>query len=433
MSKTPYEPVVINITDFIAFLVKKVIVILIICVICTVLAIGIHYFMANKEKAIEKYNLELEEYSSTFNAAKNKLDSLVISRDNISKSMKEDPAISLFDSGAIFVSNLSFFIRSEDDVIVSDSGSLIYPNQEKLSVFFDSIDMSKVLGVDSKKEYLNKLILFSAQRNHIEITAYNNSKESASNWAEKVYDVLSEYSNNQGWEISDLNSYTESYYGPYINDIVDEYNDSLADFNKKIIEQTRAVKDLSSRQPHPYHFLRFAVIGFVLGGFISVLAFFIRFVQMNFVTRSFTVENKTGKQFLGSFWSSGNIFDKLARRIIGERKFSSESEASEFIKGNIRNTSLKDNAIKNVAILCSCKSKDVEKQAKSLESVLSEFCCKATLVTDISVNPESADVVSSTDAVILLERQWVSQWKLVGVSIDLAERFDKPVVGFVLC
>ena len=157
------------------------------------------------------------------------------------------------------------------------------------------------------------------------------------------------------------------------------------------------------------------------------------FIKNNPVTHSFIAEKKIGKPRLGVVFAANGIFDKFARIIIGERKYNSEPDAIDFIRSNIKTTELSKESKVKVAILCSCSEKAVAKQAMILESVISELGCKATLVTDVSVNPESSIVVDGTDAVILLERQWVSQWKLVGVSMDLAERFNKPVVGFVLC
>ena len=433
MNKTPNNPVVIFVSDVFAFVIRKALLVLVICIIGAFLSVGVHYVLANSEKAQEKYNLELEEYTSNLEETKNKLEVSDSTRRNLVASMEEDPAVAFYKGGKVFESKSSFVISSDDESLISDNGGILYPNQEKLEAYFLSLDLSGLLGVSVKKTYLDSLILFSAQKNHIVVTAYSDSLETASSWCNIVFEKLEKYADEQGWTLSNKSINTEPYFGDYIVKIIDDYNQLLAKQEKESIQLGKTLRDMEAKRPSPLHILRFFVLGFVLFGFVSLFIIIVIFVKKYPISKSFVADKMIGAPFLGALFAANHFFDKLARGIISERKFASESEAIEYIKGNIRTTSLKDDSVKNVVILCSCKSKDVEKQAKTLESILAEFGCKATLVTDVSVNPESADVVSSTDAVILLERQWVSQWKLVGVSMDLAERFDKPVVGFVLC
>ena len=434
MEKNDYGVFTIDFSDLFAFLVKKVFIIIMVCVLSTLIGVGLHLYFAGSDKSLEKYDFELKEFNDVLNLANSKLKATNSSRLAMIESRKEDPIFDLYDADNVFESTVSFFIDTNEEAVVSDSGSLIYPGLERLSAFFSSVNLKEIVGSDFKNEYLKRLILLSAKNNHITITVYHQSADMALSWAERVYDALYGFSSDgQSWKISGKTVYTELYLGQYIIDYVSKYDNELAEIEKSIIEQTKSLKELEAKRPSRYHFLKYAVIGFVLGGFLCVQFIILNYIKRNPVANSFYAEKKTRRPFIGALFPKSFLLDKLARAIIGERKYFSESEAIDYIKGNIRNTSLKEDSVKNVAILCSCKSKDVEKKVKTIESILSEFGCKATLVTDVSVNPESADVVSSTDAVILLERQWVSQWKLVGVSMDLAERFDKPVVGFVLC
>ena len=434
MNKTPYEPILISFSDLFGYVIKKAVTIVLLCIVGAMAGIGINYFSSNTAEARAKYEDLLMKYNDSVSDSKNNLKVLESIQFNYLEAKNNNPLFKLYESNEVLVCTLSFSTGSDETVIITDDKEIIYPKCEELLSYYDSINLNKVLGVNIKSEYLKSLIRLTSKGSIITIVAYNQDGDVAQSWVEKVYQELSRYATKkQGLVINGYEINTESYYGQYINNSVKEVNDSLTEVNKSILTENQNLKELNSSRPKQFQFVKYAIIGFIFGGFIGLFVMIFAFIRLNPVTNSFISEKKIGKPFLGALFLSDNLFEKIARAIIGERHYLSEPEAVDFIKGNIRNTALKENSNKSVAILCSCKSRDVEKQAKTLASVLSEFGCKTTLVTDVSVNPESADVVSSTDAVILLERQWISQWKLVGVSMDLAERFGKPVVGFVLC
>lgn len=432
MDRKNYDLFVVDISDILALAIKKFLIVLLICIIGALAGVGFHYSTASSEKAKEEFELELRDYNSALNTARNNLELLNNKKNSSIELMKDDPAFEMVKSQSTFICKDSFILDSGADII-SDSGNIVYPAIEKMMAYFETLNLNQVLNTDIKEQYLDRIVLLSTNRNNVVITMYGSDKETTFSSMDSLVAVLQKYASDNGWLIVENSKTIEPYYGDYINDLVEEYNKTIGELDKSITEQTKALNSLERNSPKALHIMKYAVIGFILGAFIALFIIVLIYVGSNPVTKSFTAEKRTGKPFIGALFEAKDIFSKVARLFVGERKFTSESEAIEYIRSNIRNTSLKDDSAKNVAILCSCKGKDVEKQAKSLESVLSEFGCKATLVTDVSVNPESADVVSSTDAVILLERQWVSQWKLVGVSMDLAERFNKPVVGFVLC
>ena len=433
MNKTPYEPILISLSDLFGFVIRKTVIIILICIIGTMAGVGFHFLASNTAGAREKYEELLANYNDSVLATENNIRVFESMQLSYLEMKSNNPLFDLYESSKVFVSTMSFSTNSSEALIVDDK-TIIYPKSEELLSYYDSINLDKLLSANTKSDYLRSIILLKTNGNIITITAYNHDGDIAKAWVEKVYQELSRYaSENQGLNVNEFEITTELYYGQYINNSVKEINDSLFEVNKNILAETQKLKELNSLRPKQFQFVKYAVIGFVFGGFIGLFVMIFAFIRLNPVTNSFVSEKKIGKPFLGALFLCDNLFEKISRAIIGERKYSSTTEAADYIKCNTRNTSLTDVSGKSVAILCSCKSKDVDRQVKTLASILSEFGCKTTLVPDVSVNPESTDVVSSTDAVILLERQWISQWKLVGVSMDLAERFGKPVVGFVLC
>ena len=433
MNNNPNELVTIDLMEFFAFLVRKVLIVILVCLLFSALAVSFHFVVSGSEEAREDYEYEYNNYLATISNKKNQLDVLKNKRKILNDSFQKRPVFDLYEKGNVFKYSISFYISDDDKMIILDSGDILFPSQEQLLTFFESLDLKRILDVDIDNQGLREIITLSASRNFCNLSVFQSDEVIAKKWAESIYDVILNYaSGEKQWILNNRIDNSEPYSGQEIVDLVESEFIILSEYDELIVEQSSELKELELKPPKQFHFLKYAVIGFVIGGFVGILFLLFSYVRKNLLTKSLIDEKKIGLPFLGALFVS-NVLDKIARKIISERKFSSETEAIEYIKGNIRNTILKDSSANNVAILCSCKSKDVEKQAKTLESVLSEFGCKTTLVTDVSVNPESADVVSSTNAVILLERQWVSQWKLVGVSMDLAKRFNKPVVGFVLC
>ena len=434
MEKSPYTPIVFDLTDILAYLVKKALIIIVVCFLCGFIGVGINYLSSKSETAMEKHRQELDEYNTLLANTKNKLATLQSMRANTIELRENDPVLDLSSSEDVFVCKISFFINAEDDIIVSDSGLLIYPNQEQMKVYFDSLNLNQILDPNIKSNYLNRLVLFSSQGNNIVINAYNQNKDVASVWAEKVYQELQEFAvAEQGWIIINKTESVESYNGLYLVNLVNEYNDELARTDKSISETMKEVKALEASKPSNLHPLRFFVIGFVLGGGLTVMILLLGHISKNPVTKSFIAEKIIRKPFIGALFSEKKLFDRLARRVIGERIFLSESDKIDFIKNNIRNSFIDGQKKESVCILCSCDARHVEEQSKNLQSIFSEFGCRSELVVNASTNPNATNAVIRSDAILLLERQWESKWRAVHLSVELAERFDKQIIGFVLC
>lgn len=434
MEKPPYSPIVFDLTDIFAYLVKKALLILAVCFLCGAIGVGFNYLFSKSESAMEKYSQELDEYNKTLTNAKNTLDTLQRMRISTVESKENDPVLELNEAQDVFICKVSFFVSSEDDIIITEYGSIIYPNQEQMRIYFDSLNLSQLLDLDIKSSYLNRLVLFSCQGNNTVITVYSQSKDVAMAWADRVYQELRTFAEDeQGWKIIGKNEVTESYDGLYIINMVENYNNTIADFDRRIIETTKEVKKLVSSRPSSLHPLRFFAIGFVLGGGIIAFALLLIHISRNPITKSFIAEKIIQHPFFGALFVENRLFDRLARLVIGERRFQSESDEIDFIKNNIKNSFLNEQKINSVCILCSRADKDLETKAKTVESILSEFGCNTELVVNASINPNSTDAVIRSDAIILLERQWKSQWRSVSLSIELAERFEKRIIGFVLC
>ena len=434
MEKSHYSPIVFDLTDIIAFLVKKALIIVIVCFLCGAIGVGFNYLSSRSETAMEKFSQELDEYNKTLTNAKNSLDSLQRMRVSTIEAKENDPVLDLNEAKDVFVCKISFFISSEEDVIITEYGSIIYPNQEQMRIYYDSLNLSQVLDSDAKSSYLSRLVLYSAQGNNTIITVYGQSKDVAMSWAEKVYQELRAYAEDvQGWKIINRNDVIDSYDGLYIVNMVEEYNNTITELDNKIKDMTKEVKTLLTSRPSNLHPLRFFAIGFILGGGLIVLVLLLSHISRNPVTKSFIAEKIIQKPFIGALFSDKGLFDRLARRVIGERRFQSESDEIDFIRHNIKNSFLSEQKIGSVCILCSSSEKNVGTKAKTLESILSESGYKTELVVDASTNPNSTDAVIRSDAVLLLESQWKSKWSAVSLSMELAERFDKQIIGFVLC
>lgn len=435
MNKIPYEPITIDLVDLFAFLVRKIGLILLVCILGSAAFLGIHFRNANTEKYREEYEKKLRLYNNNVETCENNIMVLESKRLALRNSMNEDPATKFVEAQTVYCCNTSFLLSADNDVLVSESGKLVYPNQESLISFFNTIDLHNLLETEVKNEYLRKLVVVSALNNSISLNVYNQDKETALKWADLVKKELIRFATVENdWEVKSISTNAQVYYGDAIIRIVENYNNEISKIDKEILKQSEELEKTLNDTPRYYQIVKNMILGFLIGGVFEAIILTILFMKRNLVTKSIIAEKKVGKPLLGTVFPPKKYFDTLSRRIIGERTYQSAEEEIEFLRSSIRNADpVKDKKTKSITILCSCDGKYVRTQAELLESVISEFDISSVLIANAPTNPIALESISKSDAVIILEKQWVSQWGLVGIGIEMAERCNRQLMGIVLC
>jgi len=210
-------------------------------------------------------------------------------------------------------------------------------------------------------------------------------------------------------------------------DLFTSLDKSIASLEKEI---SGLEAQLNRSKPF-YSVAKYAVIGFLAGGFISFMWIVIVFVVSEPVTRSEDSRERLKAPLLGALFPEGSCFERLARKTLGEVHWKDRATALRWFEENLDSTVLPDKAC--VAVLYSGNNARVLEAAKEVLAVLGRKGYEASFIADAALNPETNSKVQSCDAVLFFEKQWVSKWKDVCACEQIAKRFNKIVAGFVLC
>ena len=202
---------------------------------------------------------------------------------------------------------------------------------------------------------------------------------------------------------------------------------SVKDLEKEVEELENQAK---ATKPS-YSIAKYAIIGFLAGGFVSLIYIVFAFVVSEPVSRSEDSKIRLKAPLLGAVFSENGCFEKLSRKAMGEVCWKDKATALMWFEENLDSTVFPDKA--KIAVLYSgCNAKALE-TAKEVLAVLKKKGYEASFTENASLNPETNSKVQNADAVLLFEKQWTSKWKDVCACEEIAQRFDKKVAGFVLC
>ena len=424
------DEIVISIIDVFAYLVKKFIIIAVCSFIALALGIGIHYLSANSESSLKKYTKNYSDYEARLSGVSFQLNTMINSRSILEKQKLEDPSILFNDGRQITKTTILLSLRYVSDD--KNSTNAVNSMTSAIKTFISTIDLASLINSSIDNEYLRPLVDFSGTDGFYSIAVYTDNSVVPDSLPSEIMKSLESFiSNRVDFELVEISSTSGLYNGSYFSLMVEEYTNQISTLSDDIILKTEEMEQLEHNPPSRFHFLRFGVLGFLIGGVISVLALVISFIVRDPLTVSFEVENIIKLPFLGAFFSGNGPFDKLARRIIKERRFDNDEMAIKFFQNSIN--VLSNERLKNIVVISSLTGKGgVEKASSTVCNKLSVFGCDAVFVANALNNPETVSHLNDADAVIFVEKQWKSSWKIVNAQKALAARFNKPVIGFVL-
>lgn len=226
--------------------------------------------------------------------------------------------------------------------------------------------------------------------------------------------------------------------GPFMGTV------SSSDFNKAVSLFTSLDKNISSLEKvittlesqanagkPSYNIAKYAVIGFLAGGFVSLMWIVVAFVVSEPLTRTEDSKSRLKAPLLGAVFSENGCFETLARKALAEVCWQDKDTALKWFEENLDSSVLPDKA--KVAVLYSGKEAKALEASKEVLAVLKKKGYEVSFTENAALNPETNARVQSCDVVLLFEKQWTSKWKDICVCVELAQRFEKKVAGFVLC
>ena len=209
----------------------------------------------------------------------------------------------------------------------------------------------------------------------------------------------------------------------------DATNGLLNSLSSEIKSKEAKLSSLEGKTKEEYSIPKFFIIGFLCGALISICFLIVSFSLLNKVSDSEDAEKRLGVPLLGLFFIDNGPLDKLARHIMGERKWGTKEEAIEWFRGNV---AVIIPAGSKVALLNSGTKKKNKNAISIIEDILKEDGYTVSTVTNAYQNPLAISSIKESDGVIIIENQFNSKWAQVGYEVDLTNRINKNVFGFVL-
>lgn len=430
------KTVVIYYLDLLAYLIKHFALIVVVCFIGMIISIGLHYRSENTSESIEKYNRSVSEYATNLSSLNVQKTNLTNRKNILEKQKSEDPAVLMSDGRSIYEKTI--FIS----VALNDHSSNSSVNIEKtydtitstLKAYLNSIDIAGIINSSISNTCLQSIWELDGGEGLYTIKIYTDDQLVPESIAEYFMGSISSFIDSRDeMRLVNISMQSNLYSGPRFIKAVEKYDDEIIELNSKIKEKSDEILSLEKTPVTRYHFIRYSLIGFIIGGFFSILLLVSFLVLRNPITSSFKAERIIEKPFLGFVFKNDGIFDKMSRKMIGERQFKDINEAENYLRNSINNNFSmipKDSA---VVILSTAKEKLVLEPGERLCALLKESGFNVEFLPDSADNPDVLCDLKKADAVLLLEKQWTSKWTLIEYNYNLSERFEKPVIGFVLC
>ncbi|MBO4508466.1 MAG: hypothetical protein J5747_07485 [Spirochaetaceae bacterium] len=208
---------------------------------------------------------------------------------------------------------------------------------------------------------------------------------------------------------------------------------ALSEIVKNIDAAKKEIKNVTT-PPAPVAFsyttvVKWAAIGAVLGAFLYCLYLLIRFISKVPVTSSNEVEERTGLQYLGSYYRKRSWNKKIADSLLNERVFASSDAAASFAVENIKSIIP---AKQNVLLVSSFYKDEKAPEVAIVMDILKKAGCNATFTGNALVSADFVSELSKTDSIIILEEKWRSQWRNIYSVLQVISRKEKKAVGFIL-
>ena len=229
---------------------------------------------------------------------------------------------------------------------------------------------------------------------------------------------------------SDVNEHTANSLSIYAN-MSNSLKNDITRLESSLKAKQEELKNLTYPTPASTFSAKYAVIGFLAGGFISVVVLLVVMIGANYVTSSSDAEERLKAPLIGALYADKTFLDGVARSMMRERTWKNDEDGIKWFKQNLNSSVLPDGA--KVCLLYSGSDKKAVSVLSQASSILSEKGYKVSSVSDAFKNPDSNAAIENCDTVILLERQFKSKWSCVNAVVNTVARYGKKVCALILC
>ncbi|MCQ2398711.1 MAG: hypothetical protein MJ052_05370 [Sphaerochaetaceae bacterium] len=191
-----------------------------------------------------------------------------------------------------------------------------------------------------------------------------------------------------------------------------------------ILKAGKELKKLEKEgEPSLLHPVKYSAIGFMAGFFLSCLYLLISFIGKGMVYSSSYMAERFGLTYFGSLNRKEKLF--LHEKILSEKLWN-KNDAAVFISENVKNRITEGSKVLVMSSGSVCKEDE-----KAIADCLLKQKMVLSFVQSAQTNSETVGKVKDCDCVILLEKTWTAGRRDVEQSVILAQKFEKPVSGFV--
>lgn len=207
------------------------------------------------------------------------------------------------------------------------------------------------------------------------------------------------------------------------NELLETYEKNIVDYRKSLLELEAPSNDAGWRG-----IIVKAIIGGVIGCVLGCVWFVFFHMTDSKVTGAAHVTDRFDLEHLGTLGNPKGKIDRLVNRLQKEKVWSDRKMALEYLEEN-GGLTLAD--AKNLVLVSDVADME-ESTVAELVNALRSNGRNVSFVTDLQMQATSLAAVRQADAVVLVERPFVSKTKDMQANIATVKKIGKPICGFVL-
>lgn len=313
-------------------------------------------------------------------------------------------------------------------------------------IYWDSVALEDVLQDTEYEEYdeacLREVVKLSEEEGGVfTLFVYGTSAGVTENVAEAVSLFLESTGETicetaAPHQLSVLNAGTKYGVNGAVEDAQQASTEKIESYKLEIETLTEQTDTLSSPQREAgYSFaaiiksaIKYAVLGAVLGGVLMCVIVLVSYLFQNRVESSFQLEQGLEIPFLGSVAVAGNVWNRLANCILGERSWNDRGQALEYVSENVKAAAKEGEALL-VATTLPALDEDLK---KDLSECLREAGVTIQIVENAALNPVMVSALKTCGGVLLAERVRSSGCAAVSHVFEQSKAQKKSVYGFIM-
>lgn len=409
----------------------------------------------NNQKTIEEYETKLATYQLQNEASAKQLASAQhlleseTERMDSSPLMKLDPLKAVRMSYGLEVSlsdgfrlpgiqedNTALMQRIVNAYVAKLSDEMMEEAAGQLDM--DAADLASITSIQGD-EYSHK----------IQIDAYANTKEEALNILNAFTGVLQE---DQAAMSAEYGAHTiaqtsERLYQDANQEIMTrqlQQINSVTDLKTKLTELQTAMSEAEKNKPAPPAVsksailkggVKYGILGFVLGGFLSVFFICIAYLMSDKTVCLRDITRRYGLKGLGEF-SDRNVqkkmllsgIDRWIDRLFGHGRQPEANEVYQIIMANVKN--YMPEQTKKILITGSASEEKCRMIEKHLNDTISGIGFEAA--AELTSDYKTLEKLPGCDAVILVEERGRSTSNMLEAELTIIKNMEKQIVGVIL-